>query len=194
MDNQRKQYRLNSFIGAILIGLGIIFLLGEIIDFRLGSYLWPFFIIVPGLAFFYFMVQGGKNTAPLAIPGSIITATGLLLFYQNITHHWESWSYAWALIVPTSLGIGFYITGIWGENESMRRTGQGFIKVGLIMLIVGGLFFEMILGISGTRPNRVIWPALLIIVGIYMVVNELGLIPARKSSDASTTIDVQKEE
>lgn len=194
MDNQRKQYRLNSLIGAILIGLGIIFLLGEVIDFRLGSYLWPFFIIVPGLAFFYFMLQGGKNTAPLAIPGSIITMTGLLLFYQNLTNHWESWSYAWALIVPTSLGIGFYITGIYGENEPMRHTGQGFIKVGLIMLIVGGMFFEMILGISGARPNRVIWPALLIIVGIYMVVNELGLIPSRKSSDASTTIDVQKEE
>jgi hypothetical protein len=192
MDNQTKQYRFNSLIGAGLIGLGILFLLGEIIDIRLGIFLWPFFIIVPGLVFFYFMVQGGKKAAALAIPGSIITATGLLLLYQSVTNHWESWAYAWALIIPTSLGIGFYISGIWGENEAMRQTGQGFIKVGLIMLVLGGMFFEMILNIGGTRPNRVVWPALLIIAGIYMVANELGLIPSSKSSGSST--EIKKEE
>jgi hypothetical protein len=192
MSNQSKGYQFNTLIGAGLIGLGILFLLGEIIDFRLGSYLWPFFVIVPGLVFFYFMVQGGKNAAALAIPGSIITATGLLLFYQNLTNHWESWAYAWALIVPTALGVGFYITGIWGENDAMRQTGQGFIKVGLIMLVLGGMFFEMILNIGGAGPNRVVWPALLIIAGIYMVITELGLLPSSKSPSSST--DIQKEE
>jgi hypothetical protein len=192
MENQTKQYRLNTLIGAGLIGLGILFLLGEIIDIRLGFYLWPFFIIVPGLAFFYFMVHGGKGAAPLAIPGSIITTTGLLLLYQSITNHWESWAYAWALIVPTSLGVGFYISGIWGENETMRTTGRGFIKAGLVILILGGLFFEMILNISGAGPNRIVWPAFIIIAGVYLVISELGLIPSRKSSDSSTNI--QKEE
>ncbi len=194
MENQTKQYRLNTLIGAGLIGLGILFLLGEIIDIRLGVYLWPFFIIVPGLAFFYFMAQGGKNAAPLAIPGSIITTTGLLLLYQSVTDHWVSWSYAWALIVPTSLGIGFYISGIWGENETMRNTGRGFIKAGLVILILGGLFFEMIINISGAGPNRIVWPAFVIIAGVYLIISELGLIPSRKSSESSTSIDTQKEE
>jgi hypothetical protein len=194
MEKQTKQYRLNTLIGAGLIGLGILFLLGEIIDFQLGEYLWPFFIIVPGLAFFYFMVQGGKNAAPLAIPGSIITTTGLLLLYQSITDHWASWAYAWALIVPTSLGIGFYISGLWSENETMRHTGQGFIKAGLTILILGGLFFEMIINISGNGPNRIVWPAFVIIAGVYLVISELGLIPSRKSSDSGTIIDIQKEE
>ncbi len=194
MDNRTKQYRLNSLIGAGLIGLGILFLLGEIFDFRLGFYLWPFFIIVPGLAFFYFMVHGGKNAAALAIPGSIITTTGLLLLYQSITNHWESWAYAWALIFPTSVGIGLYIFGLWGENDSLRRTGQGFIRVGLILLVLGGLFFEMIFHLSGSRSNRVVWPVVLIIAGIYMVAEQLGLIPSRKSSDSSGTMQIEEEE
>ncbi|MEJ2606744.1 MAG: hypothetical protein P8Z41_08720, partial [Anaerolineales bacterium] len=165
MDNRTKQYRLTSLIGAVLIGLGAILLLGEIFNVRLGFFLWPFFIIVPGLAFFYFMAQGGKNAAPLAIPGSIITTTGLLLLYQSITNHWESWAYAWALIFPTSVGIGLYISGLRGKNEGMRRTGQGFIRVGLILLILGGLFYEMIFHISGARTHRVVWPAILIVAG-----------------------------
>jgi hypothetical protein len=194
MDNRTKQYRLNSLIGAVLIGLGAILLLGEIFNFRLGFFLWPFFIIVPGLAFFYFMAQGGKNAAPLAIPGSIITTIGLLLLYQSVTNHWESWAYAWALIFPTSVGIGLYITGLRGENEAMRRTGQGFIRVGLILLVLGGLFFEMIFQISGARTHRVVWPAILIIAGLYMVAEQLGLIPARKSSDSSEIIVTEEEE
>jgi hypothetical protein len=194
MDNRTKQYRLNSLIGAVLIGLGAILLLGDIFNVRLGFFLWPFFIIVPGLAFFYFMAQGGKNAAPLAIPGSIITTTGLLLLYQSVTNHWESWAYAWALIFPTSVGIGLYISGLRGENEAMRRTGQGFIRVGLILLVLGGLFFEMIFHISGARTQRVIWPAILIAAGLYMVAEQLGLIPTRKASVSTEIKEIEEEE
>lgn len=194
MEKRIKNFHLNTIIGAGLIVLGALFLLSEFINIHLQSYLWPFFIIVPGLAFFYFMLQGGKNAAALAIPGSIITATGLLLLYQSITHHWESWAYAWTLIVPTSLGVGFTIFGIWGENETMRKTGHAFVKVGLVLLIMFGLFFEMILQLSPHQPTRVLWPVLLVILGLYMVAEEIGIIPSLKSASSKETIEDKQGE
>jgi len=189
MGNNARQNRWNFYFGVGMVALGVLYLIGTIFNISVAGILWPFFIIVPGLAFFYFMVQGGKNAAALAIPGSIVTTTGLLLLYQSLTNHWESWAYAWALIVPTSLGVGIYITGIWSENESMRRAGQGFVRVGVIMLIVGGLFFEMIFSISGDRSNNITWPVLLIVAGIYLVAQELGVLSLGRTSGSKTAAE-----
>lgn len=94
MAHGTPQGRMSVLIGILLVGLGAMFLLGQLFNINLISYLWPFFVIVPGLLFFVGMLLGGKQAGPLAIPGSIVTMTGLLLLYQSITGHWESWAYA----------------------------------------------------------------------------------------------------
>lgn len=174
MNFQFRRDQFNLLVGLVLIILGGIFLAGQLFDLRLGSSLWPFFIIVPGLVLFYFMASGGEEAAPLAIPGSLVTAVGLLLFYQNITGHWESWAYAWALIFPTSFGIGLVIMGMRSENEGIRRTGEGFVRVGMIVFVVCGLFFELVIGFRGARANQLLWPVLLIIFGGYTILRQLS--------------------
>ncbi|NLH07100.1 MAG: hypothetical protein GX484_05790 [Chloroflexi bacterium] len=170
MAHGTPQGRMSVLIGILLVGLGAMFLLGQLFNINLISYLWPFFVIVPGLLFFVGMLLGGKQAGPLAIPGSIVTMTGLLLLYQSITGHWESWAYAWTLIFPTSVGIGLVIHGAWSEIERLRQTGMKWITGGLVLFLLSGMFFELILGISGGLVSSVIWPVMLILLGVFLLV------------------------
>jgi hypothetical protein len=174
-SHNHSRGRVNLVIGALLVGLGALFLLGQLFNVDLWQFFWPFFIIVPGLLFFVGMVLGGKPAGPLAIPGSIVTTVGLLLLYQSITGHWESWAYAWALILPTSVGIGLSINGAWSDVERLVTTGAKWITVGIALFLIGGVFFELILNISDNFIGNVVWPGLLIAFGLYLLLRRGGI-------------------
>ncbi len=159
-------------IGTLLIAFGVLVFLGEIFKSTI-FHLWPLFIIAGGLMFFLAMLVAGKSTGFLAIPGSIITIVGLILFYQALTNHWETWSYAWALI-PLSVGIGMWIFGKFSNLPELCDSGRHVINVGLILFVVFGVFFELLIGISGTsRNNELLWPLALVALGIYLMFSRL---------------------
>ena len=176
MGIQINRDRGTMVIGAILVVLGLLLFGGQLLGINLARFTWPFFIIIPGLAFFVGMVMGGKDAAPLAIPGSIITTVGLLLFYQTITNHWESWAYAWALIV-SAVGVGLVIGGTYGDQPRMVDAGRRVAIIGLVMLVIGWAFFELIIGISGYGGflRTIGGPAALIILGLAMLLGRMGL-------------------
>jgi len=154
--------------GAILIALGIMSLLSQFfrgLDF--WSFIWPFFIIGSGGLFFLGMFAGGKSVSGLAVPATIITTIGLILLYQNLSGHWESWSYAWTVII-IAVGLGIYIMGAYAGDESQRRSGAGVMKVGLILFILFGAFFEMIFSGGGLR--ELFFPIALILLGLYLII------------------------
>ncbi len=172
MDTDRLRSMGVLAAGVGLIVLGALFLLGQIFHFDVWTHLWPFFIIVPGLLFFAGMVLVGKKGGPLAVPGSIVTMVGMLLLYQSLSNHWGSWAYAWALVAPTSVGIGIAIAGLWGEDPKAVRAGTGLIGVGLVLFLIFGTFFELILNISGLRNGpfgRLLLPLLLIGAGVIVL-------------------------
>ena len=160
--------------GSVLIAIGILSLLGQVFGgLNFWSFIWPFIIIGAGAMFFLGMFAGGKSVSGLAIPGTIITTVGLILFYQNITGHWESWSYAWTVIL-FSVGLGIYIMGIYAQDEGQRTSGKGLMKVGVIMFIIFGGFFEMIFSIGSRSVLRqAIFPVLLILLGLYLIYTRL---------------------
>ena len=125
MDGDRMRNVGALAIGLGLIALGVLFLLGAVFQINVWGALWPFFIIVPGLLFFVAMVSIGKPGAPLAVPGSIVTTVGLILFFQNVTGLWATWAYAWALIFPTAVGIGVAIAGLWSDDRAGGSRGHG---------------------------------------------------------------------
>ena len=172
-----KDYRVTGQIALAigLIGLGILFLVGQLLGISLIGWLWPFFVITPGVLFFVVMALGGKDASGFAIPGSIITTVGLILFYQNLTGHWASWAYAWALIFPTAVGAGMMIHGAWGHHEQAWDSGKRMATTGLIIYVVAAVFFELILNISGSALNRIALPVLLIGLGLYLLFGRAGL-------------------
>ncbi|HEX8684835.1 MAG TPA: hypothetical protein VF707_21130 [Ardenticatenaceae bacterium] len=170
--NMEMQERGSIAVGSVLVGVGLLALLGQRFDFNLWNFAWPFFVILPGLFFFAAMVLGGRKGGVLAIPGSIVTTVGLILLYQNSFDHWASWAYAWSLIMPTALGVGLMISGLWSnEIESFRR-GRAFAVTGLAIFAVGFTFFEGLLNISGFAPTALgsyLLPALLIGGGLLLL-------------------------
>lgn len=157
-------------VGAlVLIGLGVLFLIGQVFDIGgvLGA-LWPFFIILPGAAFLYAAVKGGKNEAGLAMPGAIIGGTGLILLYQNLTNHWESWAYAWTLY-PLFVGLALTFMGQRTGSQGTLRTGQGFVRYSGIAFIALATLFELFIFNEGGFLSNLVVPLVLIGAGVYML-------------------------
>lgn len=171
-----------SFVGGVLLVLfGLLALFSQMFrGFDFWSKFWPFIIIGVGAMFFAGMFAGGKSTSGLAIPGTIITGIGLMLFIQNITNYYESWSYGWAAII-IFVGLGIFIMGWFGGNSEQRRSGTGVMRVGLILLLIFGAFFEMIFNTS--KLANYIFPAGLILLGLYLVFKRSSLLPGKRTED-----------
>jgi len=156
--------------GSILILLGLVVLLAQgFPGFNFWGILWPLIIVAFGAVFFVGMLAGGKPAAGLAVPGSIITVIGLMLLVQSLTGYWESWAYGWTVIL-ISVGLGIFIMGLYRGNEHSRWAGVRVMQIGVFFLIVFGAFFEgLIFASQRMGVGRLIFPAALILLGIYLV-------------------------
>ena len=168
--------------GTLLIVFGILALAGRIFNSVDWGFLWPFIIIGIGALFFAAMFAGGKGAAGFAIPGSIVGGIGLVLLYQNLTQRWESMSYFWTFVI-FFVGAGIYIMGWYTGDASQKKSGTGVMKVGLILFVIFGAFFELIF----SSFNNLLFPILLILLGAYMILSRSGLF-GRKKDDAPESI------
>lgn len=163
-------------LGVVLVVLGCLFLLGQIVGGQFWEAAWPLIIVGVGLVFFVGMATGGKAAGKLAVPGAIITIVGLILLYQNSFKHYESWSYAWALI-PLAVGIGLMINGYWSGQTAEIAKGQRVAGIGALLFIIGFVFFELVSGIGRWGPQlfaNSVGPLFLVIIGIYLMVRNWG--------------------
>jgi hypothetical protein len=180
-ENEMQTNRSNAgalIAGTLLIVFGLMALAGQLFRIVDWGSLWPFAIIGFGSLFFVGMFAGGKQAAALAIPGSVVGGIGLILLFQNITGHWESMSYFWALIIMF-VGVGIYVMGTYGGDESQKRSGWRVMKTGFILFIIFGLFFEMLF----SSFNNIVFPVLLIVLGAYLVLSRSGLLGARRTEE-----------
>ena len=151
--------------GLLLIILGVWFLAVQLVPglgmWVAGAMSWPSWIIGVGLLLIVFGLLTG--TPAMAIPACIVGGIGGVLYWQNVTGNWESWSYVWALI-PGFVGIGSLLAGLLGENrrESIR-SGITLIVISLILLLIFGSF----LGNWGLLGPY--WPVLLIVLGVVLL-------------------------
>lgn len=165
MDNSlARTPKSNRTIGLGLMGLGLFFLIGTILG-GVMDLMWPIFVLGPGLLLFYLVRAFGNKAAWLSVPATMISTVGLLLFYQNLTGHWESWAYAWSLIMPTALGIGVSIYGDLKKNDKTIERGEKLAKFGLGIFAVGAVFFELLLNLGGFAIPLAV---LFVIAGIYL--------------------------
>lgn len=149
--------------GIFLILLGIFFLTREVFPDLFGFFEWPFILIGLGLIFIIGAIVSGQSG--LAIPGSIISGIGGILYVQHTSLGFASWAYMWALI-PAIVGIGIIISGlIDGHLRSALNPGLTLILIGLVMFFgFGGSF--------GLDPEIVkYWPVLLIAIGAIKILS-----------------------
>jgi hypothetical protein len=134
-----------SLVGIILIVVGVIFLVQPVLGVNLMHVAWPLFIIVPGLLMLAAAVGGNRGASGMAVPGAIVTMTGAILFVQNAFDLWSTWAYAWALVAPTSVGLGLWLRGALTVNPRTERAGRRLVQIGLVLFLAFGAFFEVVL-------------------------------------------------
>jgi protein-S-isoprenylcysteine O-methyltransferase Ste14 len=157
----------NQVIGIILIVVGILVLMGRMAG--AGNIGWPLFVLVPGVALLAWAFLGGEEASTLAIPGSIVTTIGLILFVQNLGDYFQSWSYAWGLIV-SGVGFGIFLQGALTADHDREREGMRVVTVGLALFAAFGAFFEFFVfdNWAGSWVGRWLLPLALIAAGLVL--------------------------
>jgi hypothetical protein len=102
---------------------------------------------------------------------------GLVLAVQSSTGYWSTWAYAWALVAPGGVGLGLFLQGLRERNGNLIKQGRSLIFIAAMIFLVGFVFFESILNISGINDQAVVkaaLPALFIVIGILLLARSIA--------------------
>jgi hypothetical protein len=176
-DGGRRWHGGEAAVGGLLLLLGIAVLLGQAFHLELGRVGWPFFVIVPGLGVLGLgLAVAGRLGEVLATVGGVVTMAGLVLGVQNATDRFETWAYAWTLVVLVGAGLGRWLVGVVRGRGELAASGAWLIAAGLVGFLVLAVFFEVVIGIGG-RPvgsaGRYGLAALLIGAGLVLLARRL---------------------
>jgi hypothetical protein len=163
METQRTA-RSGMAIGLVLVIIGAWLLVTQFFPALRGWFSWPAIIIAVGLLLFLSGLFLGEYE--MVIPGCVVGGVGGILYWQNLTGNWESWSYVWALI-PGFAGTGTLLAGLLRRDGPQVRGGLWTLLVSAILFLVFGSLF----GVIGALGRY--WPVLLIVLGIFALVDGL---------------------
>ncbi len=161
-----KQNRSNLFLGLLLILIGAWLVISRQVPavqaWMENNFSWPMYTIGAGLLILFIGLL--TNSPGMAIPASIVMGIGGILYYQNATGDFTSWSYMWALI-PGFVGVGVILAGLLGEN-TRRNIGHGLrlLVTSAVMFLIFATFFG---GLSILGPYGL--PIVLILLGVYIL-------------------------
>lgn len=159
--------------GMLLAAFGMMLLIGAILDLNLWAFIWPYFIIVPGILCLIRVFARGKDALAAAIVGSMLTVLGFLLFYQNLFGYFKSWAYAWTLVAPTAVGLGLALYGRVAPHRVLAQVGTRLAGGGLILFLLLGMCFEV--GVfQNNSVIKFVVPALLIVLGLGLALGSLA--------------------
>jgi hypothetical protein len=173
MDNDGGRWWLGAetAVGGLLLLLGILVLLGQAMD--LGRIGWPVFVIVPGLGLLGLgLAAPGRLGEVLSMAGGVVAMAGLVLLVQNATDRFETWAYAWALVLLGGAGIGRLLVGLVRGRRDLVAGGGWLIGAGLAGFLNFAVLFEVVIGIGGHRSGsagRYTLAALLILAGLVLL-------------------------
>jgi hypothetical protein len=162
-------------LGGLLLLLGILVLVGQALDLDLdlGRVGWPVFVVVPGLGLLGLgLAATGRLGEVLAMVGGVVPMAGLVLLVQNATDRFETWAYAWTLVLLVGSGIGRWLLGTVRGRRDLAASGGWLIGSGLAGFLVFAVFFEVVIGLGGHRSSaasRYVLSALLILAGLALL-------------------------
>jgi hypothetical protein len=176
MTGRTSPQRSGLIFGLLLILLGGAALLVQVGGLSIG---WPIWILLPGVALVVgAFAVGGSGGSGMAAVGGIVTMVGAVLAVQEAADLYQTWAYAWALVAPGGVGAGLAVYGLLARRGEDLRGGLGALFVGVVIFLVGFLFFEGVIGLSGERFGSLTDIAVpLALVGIGVVVLVGAFIP-----------------
>lgn len=171
---EKLKLNAHGFPAILIIGSGVLLLVANLFGLNLTHYLWPGFIIVPGLLLlapaFTTPSKRRNPLAFLAIPGAIVTTVGVLLFVMNLTNHYEAWAYSWTLI-PAAAIAGVMYAMRYDPTNGIHEFGEKFLRISGYVFVALAIIFELLI-FNSLGP----WFAVvLILYGVFMLVRNRQL-------------------
>jgi hypothetical protein len=154
--------------GAVLIALGVVFLVLRVVPGLFETLTWPWIII--GVGALFLVLSLVTVTPGLAVPGCIIGGIGLILWWQNRTGEWWTWSFAWTLI-PGFVGVGVLVSGLL-EGRPLKAIMDAIwpIIVSVVLFVIFASSFGAFSWSLGFWPIAGI---VLIAVGVLVILRPL---------------------
>jgi hypothetical protein len=156
-------------LGVILILLGGLFIAQMQIPAMKGwmeLYMkYPLNIVAVGAGIF---VVGLLLGAPgMSVPAAIVAAVGGILYYQELTKDYTSWSYMWTLIIA-AIGAGEAVGGLLKRTWGEVRSGLNTIVVSAVLFVIFASIFGKLNLLGAYGPA-----ILLVLVGVWVLVRGL---------------------
>lgn len=179
-----KRNRTTLVLGILLVLAGIYFVLinvlpgfAQLINI---TFSWPVIIMLVGAGLLILGLLTGA--AEMAVPAFIVAGIGGILYYQNMSGNWGSWSYLWTLI-PGFSGLGILAAWLFGaRKKNTVRDGLDAIGTSLVLFVIFGAIF------GAFKQLGPYWPVLLIAAGL--VIGARALIKGRREETPTINIDI----
>ncbi|WP_458412310.1 LiaI-LiaF-like domain-containing protein [Schinkia sp. CFF1] len=152
--------RQGFFLGVILIGLGVYFLMDQLnIPVMHKLFTWPTLLLIIGIAFLLQVYVAHDRQS--IFPGVILTGLGIHFHGRELFSFWPDHWAIYTLIV----GIAFI------------AQHQRILGILLVVISLLGLFYDGVIGWLSYISEAVgwlvhFWPVLLILLGVYILVKK----------------------
>ncbi len=155
---QRSETPQRDITGMVLIIVGVLLLLRNLgVGLGMGE-IWPWFIVLFGLAFGA-MFLADRSQYFLLMPTTILVMAGVV-FGICSAFQWSLMGELWPLLVIAP-GIGFLSMSYFGpKGTSFMLPGIGLLSGGVIILVRQSAWWRF-------------WPLLLVAAGLGIVIREL---------------------
>lgn len=155
-------------VGAVLAVVSGTMLLLDAVGIGAGSDVWSVVYLVAGLAIVGVIVARGRGLVAFAAPAAVLLVLAAILAVHALTGYWQSWAYAWALVLPAAIGAGRLAGGMWSGDRQLAASGARLAAAGLALFAFLLVFFEVLVGAS-TAAATIVFAAALVAAGVYLL-------------------------
>lgn len=150
-------------IGLVLVALGVFLIVQKTIglDIEVWNFIWPLFLLIPGITMHINYFSSGRNSGSLVVAG-ILTIYGGLFLFNTLTNN--IYSDKLTFIYFLGIAIGFFENYIFGNKKN------GDLSVSLIFLILSVIIFLKDVFPNFNNLRDYILPGILILFGIYILI------------------------
>lgn len=157
MENKR-----NLTIGLVLVAIGVFLIVQKTIglDIEVWSFIWPLFLLIPGIVMHINYFTKDKKSGGLIVAG-ILTTYGALFLFNTLTYNMyhEKLNFIYFL----GIGIGFLENYLFGSKK------YGDLSATLVFTIISIIIF-----LKDVFPNLIslrdyVLPGILILFGVLIL-------------------------
>lgn len=159
MEKNNQNFNLGFLIfGAILVGVGVLFLIVNMIPYLDVGKLWPLFMLIPVAILITVWIQDKKKSAGVILPIIVLIFYCGYFLWLNFT----SWSYTETTWPNFLIGPGLGFIGLYFVSRKWEYLIPSFI-----LLILAAIFYAAII------ENTLIVGILLIAMGLLLIFKSL---------------------